>query len=75
MRSTNLRMETNLNSLLKDKLDELQVLEEEYELCKQVRFMHNRDLAHAHVFSQYNISMCCYINMHIIIIILRKFNS
>ena len=52
MRSTNLRMETNLNSLLKDKLDELQVLEEEYELCKQVRFMHNRHIAHAHVFSK-----------------------
>ena len=45
-------METNLNSLLKDKLDELKVLEEEYELCKQVRFMQNRDLAHAHVFSK-----------------------
>ena len=45
-------METNLNSLLKDKLDELKVLEEEYELCKQVRFMHNRDIAHAHVFSK-----------------------
>ena len=52
MRSINLRMETNLNSLLKNKLDELKVLEEEYELCKQVRFMHNRDLAHAHVFSK-----------------------
>ena len=26
--------------------------EEEYELCKQVRFMHNRDIAHAHVFSK-----------------------
>ena len=45
-------METNLNSLLKDKLDELIVLEEEYVLCNQVRFMHNRDIAHAHVFSK-----------------------
>ena len=45
-------MEQNLNSLLKVKLDELKVLEEEYELCKQVRFMHNRDIAHAHVFSK-----------------------
>ena len=45
-------METKPQLLTENKLDELKVLEEEYELCKQVRFMHNRDIAHAHVFSK-----------------------
>ncbi len=42
-------MEQNLNSLLKDKLDELSLLEVEHEKCKKHEFQSNRDMAHAHL--------------------------
>ena len=47
-------METNLNSLLKDKLDELKVLEEELHDCKSVvkGKMHMRDIVHAKIYSK-----------------------
>jgi len=40
-------MDQNLNFLLKTKLDELSILEEEHTKCKKHEFQSNRDLAHA----------------------------
>ena len=45
-------METPLNFLLKEKLDELSFLEDEYEKCKKHQFQSNRDIAHANVYSK-----------------------
>ena len=47
-------MEQNLNSLLKNKLDELSVLEMELHDCKSVvkGKMHMRDIASANVYSK-----------------------
>ena len=47
-------MEKNLNSLLKNKLDELSVLEMELHDCKSVTKgkMHLRDIASANVYSK-----------------------
>ena len=54
MRSTNLIMEHNLNFLLKNKLDELQILEDELHDCKSVvkGKMHMRDIVHAKIYSK-----------------------
>ena len=49
MRSTNLRKEQNLNFLLKTKLDELLLLEQEHTKCKKHRYQANRDIAHAYL--------------------------
>ena len=47
-------MEANLNFLLKTKLDELQVFEQELHECKSVTKgkMHLRDIASANVYSK-----------------------
>ena len=47
-------MEQNLNFLLKDKLDELEVLEKELHDCKSVvkGKMHMRDIVHAKIYSK-----------------------
>ena len=47
-------MEQNLNSLLKNKLDELSVLEIELHDCKSVvkGKMHMRDIVHAKLYSK-----------------------
>ena len=47
-------MEKNLNSLLKNKLDELSVLEMELHDCKSVvkSKMHMRDIVHAKLYSK-----------------------
>ena len=47
-------MEQNLNSLLKNKLDELSVLEMELHDCKSVvkGKMHMRDIVHAKLYSK-----------------------
>ncbi len=47
-------MEHNLNSLLKIKLDELQILEGELHECKSVTKgkMHMRDIVHAKLYSK-----------------------
>ena len=47
-------MKANLNSLLKDKLNELQVLEKELHDCKSVvkGKMHMRDIVHAKLYSK-----------------------
>ena len=47
-------MEQNLNFLLKDKLDELEILEKELHDCKSVvkGKMHMRDIVHAKLYSK-----------------------
>lgn len=47
-------MEQNLNFLLKDKLDELEILEKELHDCKSVvkGKMHMRDIVHAKIYSK-----------------------
>ena len=47
-------MEQNLNFLLKTRLDELSVLEEELHDCKSIvkRKMHMRDIVHAKLYSK-----------------------
>ena len=47
-------MEQNLNFLLKDKLDDLEVLEKELHDCKSVvkGKMHMRDIVHAKIYSK-----------------------
>ena len=47
-------MEHNLNSLLKNKLDELWVLEKELHDCKSIvkGKMHMRDIVHAKLYSK-----------------------
>lgn len=54
MRSTNLNMETNLNFLLKQRLDELSVLEQELHETKSIvkGKMHMRDIVHAKLHSK-----------------------
>ena len=52
MADVNKLAEELVNLTIKEANELAKVLEEEYELCKQVRFMQNRDLAHAHVFSK-----------------------
>ena len=47
-------MEQNLSSLLKNKLNELQVLEKELHDCKSIvrGKMHMRDIVHANLYSK-----------------------
>ena len=47
-------MKKNLNSLLKNKLDELSILEKELHDCKSVvkGKMHMRDIVHAKIYSK-----------------------
>ena len=42
-------MEQNLNFLLKDKLDELFLLEEEHSKCRMHQYQSNRDIAYAYI--------------------------